>query len=208
MYPSSASTALRVLMRLSYLGARILWVYSMLIWLRIMLGWFIPYPRKKGFIYYLYKIVDAYLNLFRGKLLVAGRLDFSPIIGIAIIEVFQALLMYFAQFGRITLSYCLYLFLNMIWSYCIQFFIIFIGILLLIRTICSLLRNPNAYSFGSRITASVTPITDLVRRIFFPHRIPRDSTLSIISLTITILLYFALKYLFYYLGIWALRIPF
>ncbi len=204
----AVSSTLRFFMKLSLIAARTLWVYSMLIWVRIMLGWFIPYPREKGFLYYIYKSVDVYLNLFRGKLLVAGRLDFSPIIGIGLIEILQAILQYFAYYGKITLSYTLALFLNMLWGYCIRFFFLFIGFLLLIKTICSFSSNPNVYAFGSRISSSITPITNLIRKVFFKNRIVRDSTLSIIALIITVLLYFGFKYLFGTLISLCYRIPF
>ena len=61
--------------------ARLLSIYSFVIWIRILASWINPFPQPGSFTYYLARIVDPYLNTFRSRRFRAGMLDFSPIKG-------------------------------------------------------------------------------------------------------------------------------
>ena len=102
--------------------ARLLEIYSFIIWIRIMLSWINPFPAVGSFTYYLASIVDPYLNMFRSSRFRAGMLDFSPLIGIGLLTVVQSVFQIYGTYGMMTLSLIVMLFLNAFWSYGIQIF--------------------------------------------------------------------------------------
>lgn len=204
---------MKILMTLSLVLARALSFYSIIIWIRIMLTWFIPYPRYGSFSYYIAKIVDPYLNLFHSPKARIGALDFSPIIAIGILGVIQAILSYFGTYGRLTLAYILSLFIQALWGYGISLYLLLAGIMLLIKTIASFSSSPMLYASSERFSMATAPITDFVKNTFFPqrgnsYRIVKDSTVNLISLILVVVLYFILSYLCSYLANLALRLPF
>ncbi len=205
---------MNILMTLSLILARTLMFYSILIWIRIMLSWFISYPQVGTFSYYIAKAVDPYLNLFRSKKARIGALDFSPIIAIGLVEVLRSILSFFGTFGRLTLGYILSLFIQAFWSYCLSLFLVLAGIMLLFKTIASFSRNPMFYAMSERFSIAVSPITDFVRNTFFPqrkngsYRIVKESTVNLISLILVVVLYFVLSYICSFLSSYAIRLPF
>ena len=184
--------------------ARLISLYSFLIWLRIILSWFSPYPREGSLTWYFSKIIDPYLNLFRSRKFVIGYIDFSPLFAIAVLSVAQSLLTIFASFGTLRLSLVLMVLLNAFWSYGLQLFLMILIIMLVIRLIGTLTHNPG-FSRISMITES------LIRKVqapFFPRRIVKESTLAVIALIIAVLAYFACRYVIALLMNLSLRIPF
>ena len=200
-------------MKLALILARTLSFYSILIWIRILLSWFMPYSNPGTFTYYISRIVDPFLGLFRSSKARIGALDFSPIIAIGLIEVVKAILSFFGTYGTLTLGYVLALFIQAFWSYGISLFLILAGIMLLIKTIASFSRNPMFYTMSERFSAAVAPITDFVRSTFFPqrkkgpYRIVKESSVNIVSLILVVVLYFILSYLCRYLATAALKLP-
>jgi len=61
-------------------------IYSMLIFVRVLLSWVPIDPRTPG-IETLFQITDPYLDLFRKILPPMGGLDFSPIIALMVLQV-------------------------------------------------------------------------------------------------------------------------
>ena len=55
------------LMKAALFFSRLIALYSFLIWIRIFISWVVPYPRPGSFTYYLGRIVDPYLGLFRSE---------------------------------------------------------------------------------------------------------------------------------------------
>ena len=205
---------MNLLMKLSLILARTLSFYSIIIWIRIMLTWFVPFSEPGTFSYYIAKIVDPYLNLFRSSKARLGVLDFSPIIAIGLIEVIKAILSFFGIYGTLTLGYILALFIRAFWSYGISLFLILAGIMLLMKTIASFSSSPAFYASSERFSSAVAPITDFVRNTFFPqrknkpYRIIKESTINLTSLIFVIVMYFVLSYLCNHLAAWALKLPF
>lgn len=195
------------LMKLSLILSRLLWGYSILIWIRIMMSWIIPYPSYGGFAYYIGKLVDPYLNTFRKTKLTAGRLDFSPIIAIGVISVFQSILSYFGSTGHLSLGLIIFYFIQGFWSYGVSFFFMFAIILLVIQTIASFSKNPAFYTMGAQLGSPVSGLTNFVKKLFFKNRIAKDRTVNLITLGFVVVFYFITKYVFEYLAILAMRIP-
>ncbi len=193
------------LMRAALFLSKLISLYSMFIWVRILLSWFNPYPRQGSITYYFGCLVDPFLNLFRSRHFRVGMLDFSPVVAIAILSLVQSIVNIFATYGFITLGLILALALQTIWSYGLSFFFLIAIISLIFRTLTSFTGSTGVmYQIGC-ITA---PLAQKVKKTFFPRRLVQDSTVNLITLIITILLYVGTQYLFMYLIIWSQRIPF
>lgn len=91
-----------VLMTIANLLASLLSLYSLLIWIRIILSW-LKTGTENPLAYYLGKIVDPYLSWFKGiRSLVRPRFDLTPLVALAVLSVIQSLLRLFGSYGTIT----------------------------------------------------------------------------------------------------------
>lgn len=176
--------------------ARLLSIYSFVIWIRIMASWINPFPRPGSFTYYLACIVDPYLNTFRSSRFRAGMLDFSPIIGIGVLSVVQSVFEIYGTYGMMSLSLIVQLFISAFWSYGVSIFFTFGFILLVMKTIASFMNGSNFSMVMERMGTFTDPITNWVQRTFFKTRFVRKTTLNLITLAIFVVLYFAIRYLF------------
>lgn len=81
-------------MEMIQLIAGILRFYEVLLIIRILISWVMPAPRGQ-LLLLLHQVTDPYLNLFRRSLpfLAAGGIDFSPIAGFLLLDVFIRLLL-------------------------------------------------------------------------------------------------------------------
>ena len=191
------------LMSISLFFARLIEIYSFLIWIRIIVSWVRPYPRPGSFTYYMAKAVDPFLGLFRSSKARIGVLDFSPIIAIGLLSVVQTLLSVYGNYGFLTLGIILANVIIAFWSYGISIFLFFSIIMLIFKAIAAFSHNPMMYGMTAQFS---DPISNMVRRSF-SKSIPKDSTVALISLAINIALYFVLKQAFIMLANLALRIP-
>ncbi len=184
--------------------ARLISLYSFFIWIRIILSWVNPYPRPNSISWYFSRIVDPYLNLFRSRKFVVGYLNFSPLFAIGVLAVVQSLLNTYAILGTLTLGLILLSILQIFWSYAVQPFLMILIILLILRVIGSF-----THSYGlTRMNGITENMVRKVQLLFFPQRLVKESTLAIIALVISILLYFAVRYVFVLLVNICWRIPF
>ena len=195
-----------ILMKLSLFLARLLNVYSILIWVRIILSWIFPNPSRQNWIYWIGRIVDPYLKAFQNKTSVIGRLDFSPILAVGTLYVVESILQYYGYYGTITLSMFLYVFLAAFWNYglSIYFWILFFA--LVFKTIASFSRSPQMWGMADGIGRAARPVTDFVRS-FAKNRILSERTVNLISLALVLIVWFMVKYLVGWLGTLVLRIP-
>ena len=195
-----------ILMKLSLFLARLLNVYSILIWVRIILSWIFPNPSRQNWIYWIGRIVDPYLKAFQNKTSVIGRLDFSPILAVGTLYVVESILQYYGYYGTITLSMFLYVFLAAFWNYglSIYFWILFFA--LVFKTIASFSRSPQMWGMADGIGSAARPVTDFVRS-FAKNRILSERTVNLISLALVLVVWFMVKYLVGWLGTLVLRIP-
>ena len=195
-----------ILMKLALFLARLLNVYSILIWVRIILSWIFPNPSRQNWIYWMGRLVDPYLGAFKSNKSVIGRLDFSPIIAIGVLSIVESILQYDGYYGTITLSMFLYVFLAAFWNYglSIYFWILFFA--LVFKTIASFSRNPQMWGMAEGIGSAARPVTDFVRS-FAKNRILSEKTVNVISLILVLVVWFMVKYLVGWLGTLVLRIP-
>ena len=193
-------------MKLSLFLARLLNVYSILIWVRIILSWIFPNPSRQNWIYWIGRIVDPYLKAFQNKTSVIGRLDFSPILAVGTLYVVESILQYYGYYGTITLSMFLYVFLAAFWNYglSIYFWILFFA--LVFKTIASFSRSPQMWGMADGIGSAARPVTDFVRS-FAKNRILSERTVNLISLVLVLAVWFMTKYLVGWLGTLVIQLP-
>lgn len=194
------------LMKAALFLSRLLALYSFIIWIRIFLSWITPYPQPGSFTYYIAKIVDPYLNIFRSSRARIGVLDFSPVIAVGVLSVIESILNVFGIYGYVTFGIILAQIIIGFWGYGVSVFLLISIIMLIFRTIASFSSNPAFYNMQNAAMAS-NPIISFVRRCFGP-RIVKERTINIVSLIVAIMLYVVLRYFFTNLAYLAFRIPF
>ena len=187
--------------------SRLIGLYLMLIWIRIIFSWFSPYPRPGSFTYFLSMLVDPYLDMFRTEFLRMGFFDFSPLIGIGVLEVVRSIFTIYGTYGVMRLSFIVQLFIEMFWSYGISLFFIMFGLFLLLRTIGSFMPGTRFQMNMNALTGSIENMERRFFRMLFPNRIVRDSTMNVVFCFLTVGLYILCRYLFLLLLQFASRIP-
>lgn len=187
--------------------SRLIGLYLMLIWIRIIFSWFSPYPRPGSFTYFLSMLVDPYLDMFRTKFLRMGFFDFSPLIGIGVLEVVRSIFTIYGTYGVMRLSFIVQLFIEMFWSYGISLFFIMFGLFLLLRTIGSFMPGTRFQMNMNALTGSIENMERRFFRMLFPNRIVRDSTMNVVFCFLTVGLYILCRYLLLLLLQFASRIP-
>ena len=133
---------MHILTKASLVLARLLQLYSFMIWIRIIMSWFVRSYRDGSFSSFLAGAVDPYLNIFKRKGMTIGILDFSPIIAIGLVSVAESILSFFGNFGYLTFALILSLFIQAFWSYGLSIYLSLLIILMVFRTISAFSSNP------------------------------------------------------------------
>lgn len=185
----------------------ILSIYSLLIWIRIILTW-VKIPRQNqrpinegGFQRFLSRIIDPYLNLFKGvRWLRTKTIDFSPLLAFAVLSIIQSLLSIFAKTGTLSLGRTLALIVQTFYAYLIApFFFIFI-LLLIVRLFFCFKRTPTTIIMARKIESIIGSLLNYVQKTFFGSRGVANRTLVIATLIFTVILFLLFKYGFIYLA--------
>ena len=109
-------------------------VYMLLIIFRVLLSWFQGRLNGRG-VEILTMLTDPYLKRFQGiSWLRFGFLDFSPVVGIAVLGLVSQICSSLAMSGRITAMMVIVYILSSIWSFA-SFFINFLIILMVFRLV-------------------------------------------------------------------------
>jgi YggT family protein len=145
-------------------------VYSLLIFVRILLTWFSgaqygkPYDILRG-------ITDPYLNWFRRfPFLQTPVFDLSPIAALAVLSLVNNIFTTIGRYGRITLGIILALVLSALWS--AASFILGFFILILVLRLFAYLTNRNIYGTFWRIVDIISqPVLYRINRIIFRNRL-------------------------------------
>jgi YggT family protein len=145
-------------------------LYSLLIFIRVMITWFsgANYGRP---VELLARITDPYLNWWRGiPGLRAGFLDLSPIAAMAVLSLAQSVFSTIAAYGRITLGIILAIAVSAIWQ-ALSFILGFCLIVLVLR-LAAYLTNRNTYGGFWRIIDTISsPLLYRINRIVFGRRL-------------------------------------
>lgn len=171
-----------------YFLSSLLGFYSLIIFIRIILGWFSGASLGRSY-EYLCKITDPYLFLFRRmRFFNTGSVDLSPIIALALLSISGSILVKLAESGHITIGFVLSLLLSIICS-AGSFIIGFYVIILIIRLVAYFM-NADIYSPFWRIIDYISrPAIYRITRIIFRNRIVHYLTNIVTSIIALIVLY-------------------
>jgi YggT family protein len=167
-------------------------IFSILIFIRIMLSWFSgggglgrPFDILRG-------ITDPYLNYFRRfTILRAGSIDLSPIAALAVLSIVNNIAAAIARFGRISIGIILAIALSALWS-AASFIIGFFAVVLILRLIAYLVSADIYSPFWRIIDAIAAPAQFHVNRILFKNRIVNYFTGLIVTIAAFVFLWAAL----------------
>jgi YggT family protein len=150
--------------------ATITGIYSLLIFVRIIISWFGRHISGKP-VNLLSRVTDPYLNWWSRNLQIrAGFFDFSIIAAIAALSVLQSIFSALSRSGIITVGFLLAVVLSSAWSV-VSFILGFCLVVIVLRLI-AYLANSNIYSPFWRMVDSVSrPLLYRLNRIFFGNRI-------------------------------------
>lgn len=195
------------LLNLALFLSFILGIYNLLIWIRIIITW-VKIPLQKqgqrqenGLEKFLAKVVDPYLNLFKGiSWLRTKTLDFSPLLAFALLSVVQSMLSIFGTTGSLSLGRTLALIVQTFYAYIVSpFFFIFI-ILLIVRLFFCFKRTPTTIVMARGIETIIGGLLNFVQKTFFGSRGVANRTLIIATLVFTIILFGLFRFGFIYLA--------
>ena len=153
----------------SFLAA-IVGIYSLLIFIRIILSWFGDTHDVKP-VFILRSITDPYLDFWRSKLNIRlGFLDLSPLVGIVALSIAQTILVALSRHQKITIGSILSVILLSLWS--IVSFLLGICIIILILRLIAFITNRDIYTpFWRMINGISQPILFKFNRLFFGDKI-------------------------------------
>jgi YggT family protein len=182
-------------------------IFSMLIFIRIMLSWFggngglgRPFDILCG-------ITDPYLNYFRRfTALRAGGMDLSPVAALAVLSIVNNIVSTIARFGKITLGIILAIGLSAIWS-AASFIIGFFTIVLILRLVAYIVSADIYAPFWRIIDSIASPAQFRVNRLLFGNRIVNYLTGLIASIAAFVFLWAALGIIVNLLGKFFIGLP-
>ncbi|HIE12501.1 MAG TPA: YggT family protein [Desulfotomaculum sp.] len=67
-------------------------VYALLIFARVLLSWFRPNPYQPV-VRFIYELTDPYLRIFRRFIPPVGAVDFSPLVGLLVLQVIKVIVL-------------------------------------------------------------------------------------------------------------------
>lgn len=155
-------------------------LYSLLIFIRIIISWFMGAVNGKP-VELLEKVTDPYLNWWRKNLkLQIGYIDMSPIAAIASLSLIQNICINIAGSGKISIGIVLSIVLRGAWS--VALFILGFFIIILILRLFAYLTNRDIFSSFWKVIDSISqPVLYRLNRIFFGNHITNYLTGIIVS---------------------------
>ncbi len=189
----SFSGAPEWLMGIASFLAALISLYSLLIWMRIVLTW-IRLPGQSGenpLSHYLGKIVDPYLNWFKGiSTFRRSHIDLTPLIALAVLSIVQSILRLFGSYGKISVGMVFALILSTLWSFLLSPILWFVMALLGVRLYFCYKRGPNTIGYIKMIDSLVGGVLNWVQKIFY-----KDKAISDRQLVLTSLIFFVVVYI-------------
>ena len=197
---------------IAQLLAFILSIYNMLIIIRILLMWIkLPQGEAYGvnFSELLGKIVDPYLNLFKGiGLLHLGRFDLTPLAAFMVLNILQRVFSTYAATGNITFGYVLALIFQSLWWSLGSLLLGLLCVVLAIRLYFCYRRTPNSIQYITMLDSWISWIIDPIHRVVFGGKEVSDRTLILTSLILMVLLYAGLSIGINFLTGWLIDLRF
>jgi YggT family protein len=145
-------------------------VYTLLIIIHIMLGWFTgPYARSRP-AYILARLAGPYLGFFRRfRFLHLGPFDFSPVVALIVLYVAGDVFLSLAAFRQITFGLAFALLVARLWAAAAFFLAMFI-FLVVLRFAGLLARLSSASPFWRYVDMILSPVLRPLTRLVFRGR--------------------------------------
>lgn len=173
-------------------------VYTLLIWVRIMLTWIqIPgtYFESSPLLRFLASLVDPFLDMFRGIRWMRTRfIDFSPVMALMVLSIFQSIFTLFGVYGTITPQMVASLVVQALWNYILSPLCWFSMVLVGLELIMTYGRPGARSPFALVIDSLSRRFLDFVQHLFFPNRLVGLRRLAWWSFLFYVLLYAGLRY--------------
>jgi YggT family protein len=185
-----------------------LFVYILLLTIRIIITWFKPEVDGKLW-HYLCLLTGPYLAWFKEiKALRKGVFDFTPVLAISILffiqQAIDRIIFYLKKMGRLSIGIGLSAFFSALWNV-IFWVIIFFGILSVIRFFNIFFHRKPELSFMGTIDLALQPLVAFVMK-FIPRKLEYPKLLFLSMLLIATLLLLG-SFSVYYLTQLLVRLP-
>lgn len=193
--------------------ASLIGIYSLIIVVRIIFSWIDNIQRanawRNGYNGYnqqnstlssisnfLGKLVDPYLNLFKGiTSLRRSHLDLTPLVAIIVLNLFQSIFNIVAISGRITIGVILALIVNLAWGSFFSYILFFLIVLLVIRYSIGRSNSYKAQSWLNAIDPIINSPVQKVYKIFFAKKGESDDQkVVLVSLVFYIIIFVICKF--------------
>lgn len=175
-------------------AAKLIGLYSLLIWVRIILSWIrSPQLQSNEMYILLCRVTDPFLNIFKPKNY-AGRIDFSPLFALMILNTVKTVLEMIYTYNKITLWLVLAVLINNLWAYIFRYIFLIIIIMLVVRIFISKSTTAQSQMWLNVIDRNLNAPVGVVFRLFYSKRQVSDQTLVIASLIFYGAIYIGLKF--------------
>jgi YggT family protein len=196
--------------------ASLIGIYSLIIVVRIIFSWIDNIQRanawRNGYNSYngynqqsstlssisnfLGKLVDPYLNLFKGiTSLRRSHLDLTPLVAIIVLNLFQSIFNIVAISGRITIGVILALIVNLAWGSFFSYILFFLIVLLIIRYFIGRSNSYKAQNWLNAIDPIINSPVQKVYKIFFAKKGESDDQkVVLVSLVFYIIIFVICKF--------------
>lgn len=175
-------------------AAKLIGLYSMLIWVRIILSWIRSPQLQSNEVYiFLCRITDPFLNIFKPKNFV-GRIDFSPLFALMILNTVKTVLEMIYTYNKITLWLVLAVLINNLWAYIFRYIFLIVIIMLVVRIFVSRSTTAQSQMWLNVIDRNLNAPVGVVFRLFYSNKQVSDQTLVITSLIFYGAIYIGLKF--------------
>ncbi|HAC31287.1 MAG TPA: hypothetical protein DCF70_01505 [Treponema sp.] len=160
-------------------------VYSFLCFIRIFITW-IPGLAVSKFAWYLSRICDPFLNLFRRfSFLRLGALDFSPAVAICVLSAAATILANISATSHVTIGGILSMIISLIWSVTASI-IFFLVLLIVIRLVVILITNDygSTNSIWGQLDRILSSLIYSLTGIFSKNTMPYKKALILSAVTL------------------------
>lgn len=161
-------------------------VYMLLIIFRVLLSWFQGRLNGRG-VEILMKLTDPYLKKFQGiSWLRFGFLDFSPVVGIAVLGLVSQICSSLAMSGKITVMMIVIYILSSIWNF-VSFFINFLIILMVFRLVSVLFFSTWNHQIVFQIDNILYKVTARILGFFTSKNVKYSVALAVSAAVLLVL---------------------
>ena len=176
------------------LTAKLIGIYSLLIWIRIILSWIRSPQIQTNDIYsFLCRATDPFLNIFKPRNF-TGRIDFSPLFALMVLNTVKTILEMIYTYNKVTLWLILAVVVSNLWSYIFRYIFLIVIIMLIVRIFVAKSTGPQSQMWLNTIDRNLNAPVGVVFRLFYSNRNVSDQTLVVASLVFYSAIYLGLRF--------------